>query len=312
MNQRKKSVLITIGLSLVLLIIVACASEEIAPVTAQPVAKATPQPVAQATAQPVVEAPKPAPKPLSTYEVELTPLTPADCGRCHASVFNQIKGEGGKHKIDCTKCHTKFHVYNPVKQNWNDIMPQCKTCHGLIHGEKFAACAQCHSNPHAPKTQMVMTGEAAKACGECHAKVGQQLQKNPSKHTKVDCASCHHSKHGYIPSCMECHKPHSANQTVKDCLACHPVHSPLTISYAISTPNDVCGACHSAVYGKLKANASKHSTLTCAACHTKHRVIPKCDGCHSKPHGEAMLKKFPNCSACHVSAHEIPSKSVAK
>ena len=304
MNQRKKSVLITIGLSLVLLIIVACATEQIAPVTAQPVPQATAQ-----TAQPVVEAPKPAPKPLSPYEVELTPLTPADCGRCHASVFNQIKAEGGKHKIDCTKCHTKFHQYNPVKQNWNEIMPQCKTCHGLIHGEKFAVCATCHSNPHAPKTQMTMSAEMSKVCGDCHTKTAKVLKDNPSKHTKVDCSACHHNKHGYIPSCMECHKPHSANQTVKDCLVCHPVHSPLVIKYPENTANDVCGGCHSAVYSKIKNTSSKHGQVACAKCHTRHKYLPKCQDCHAKPHGESLLKKFPNCLQCHGDVHDLPAKS---
>ena len=300
MNQRKKSVLITIGLSLVLLIIVACATEQIAPVTAQPVPQATAQ-----TAQPVVEAPKP----LSPYEVALTPLTPADCGRCHASVFNQIKTEGGKHKIDCTKCHTKFHQYNPVKQNWNEIMPQCKTCHGLIHGEKFAVCATCHSNPHAPKTQMTMSAEMSKVCGDCHTKTAKVLKDNPSKHTKVDCSACHHNKHGYIPSCMECHKPHSANQTVKDCLVCHPVHSPLVIKYPENTANDVCGGCHSAVYNKIKNTASKHGQVACAKCHTRHKYLPKCQDCHAKPHGESLLKKFPNCLQCHGDVHDLPAKS---
>jgi len=300
MNQRKKSVLITIGLSLVLLIIVACATEQMAPVTAQPVPQATAQ-----TAQPVVEAPKP----LSPYEVELTPLTPADCGRCHASVFNQIKAEGGKHKIDCTKCHTKFHQYNPVKQNWSESMPQCKTCHGLIHGEKFAVCATCHSNPHAPKTQMTMSAEMSKVCGDCHTKTAKVLKDNPSKHTKVDCSACHHNKHGYIPSCMECHKPHSANQTVKDCLVCHPVHSPLVIKYPENTGNVVCGGCHSAVFNKIKHTASKHGQVACAKCHTRHKYLPKCEDCHAKPHGESLLKKFPNCLQCHGDVHDLPAKS---
>ncbi|NWF98697.1 MAG: cytochrome C [Nitrospirae bacterium] len=311
--KQKKIVLLTGCTLLLLLVIIACAAAPVAPPQSQQppmqVAAAPQTPPAQ---QPVVEPPKPSPKPKDVYEMEISPLTPADCARCHPGVFNEIKGEGGKHKFDCQKCHTKFHQYNPVKQNWNEIMPQCKTCHGLIHGEKFAACATCHSNPHAPKTQMTMSAEMSKVCGDCHTKVGQEVKTNVSKHTNVACSSCHHDKHGYIPSCMECHKPHTSTLTVKECLACHPVHSPLKISYPISTVNDICGSCHGVVYGKLKANASKHSTLTCASCHTKHRFIPKCEDCHSKPHGEALLKKFPNCADCHVGAHDLPSKSISK
>jgi hypothetical protein len=309
MNQKKKSILLRVGLSLVLLIIAACATEQTVSTTVPPVPQATTQ--APQTAQPATEAPKPA-STISPYDAELTPLTAADCGRCHASVFNQIKTDGGKHKIDCTKCHAKYHVYNPVKQNWNDIMPKCQTCHGLIHGEKFATCATCHSSPHAPKTQMTMSAEMSKVCGDCHAKVGQELQANPSKHTKVECSSCHHNKHGYIPSCMECHKPHSAKQTVKDCLVCHPVHKPLVIKYPDNTANEVCGGCHSAVFGKISNTLSKHGQVSCAKCHTRHKFIPKCEDCHGKPHGAVVLKKFPNCLQCHVDVHDLPSKSGKK
>jgi predicted CXXCH cytochrome family protein len=307
MDSKKRTVVLLTGSLLLLFAIFACASQQMAPV-AQPAASAAPkQEIVAQKAEPA-----PPPKPASPYAVEVSPLTPADCARCHSSVFNQIKNEGGKHKIDCVQCHTKFHAYNPVKQNWQEIMPKCQTCHGLIHGDKFAACSACHSNPHAPKTQMAMTAEFGKACGDCHAKVGQELQKNPSKHTKVQCVQCHHNKHGYIPSCMECHKPHSAEQTVKDCLACHPVHNPLKIAYPDTVKNDVCGGCHAAAFSKIRATTSKHGQVACAKCHSRHRYIPKCEECHGKPHGDVVLKKFPNCLQCHVDVHDLPSKTGKK
>lgn len=305
MESKKRAALLITGCILLLFVIMACASQQVAPVSQQPE-------VALATKAEVAPPPKEEVKPANPYDMEIKPLTPAECARCHSSVFNLIKKEGGKHKIDCVQCHTKYHAYNPVKQNWDEIMPKCKTCHGLIHGEKFASCAACHSNPHAPKTQMAMSAEFSKVCGDCHAKVGQELQKNPSKHTKVQCAQCHHQKHGYIPSCMECHKPHSAEQTVKDCLTCHPVHTPLVIKYPETTSNNVCGGCHSAVFNKIKATTSKHGQVACAKCHSKHKYIPKCEECHGKPHGEVVLKKFPNCLQCHVDVHDLPSKSGKK
>lgn len=306
MESKKRAAILITGCILLLFAIMACASQQVAPVAEKP----EPAPVQKAEAAP--PPPKEEAKPASFYDMEVKPLTPAECARCHSSVFNEIKKEGGKHKIDCVSCHTKFHAYNPKKQNWDEIMPKCKTCHGLIHGDKFAACASCHSNPHAPKTQMAMSADFAKVCGDCHAKVGQQLQKNPSKHTKVQCAQCHHQKHGYIPSCMECHKPHTPEQQVKDCLVCHPVHTPLIIKYPDTTANNVCGGCHSTVNDKIKTTASKHGQVACAKCHTSHKYIPKCEECHGKPHGEVVLKKFPNCLQCHVDVHDLPSKGSKK
>lgn len=314
MQHKIRNALLIGSLFFLLLIIVACASEQFAPVTQQPEAtSAQKTAAAPAAAKPEAPpAPKPEVKPQSPYAMEIAPLTPADCARCHPSVFNMIKNDGGKHKIDCVRCHTKFHVYNPVKQNWDDIMPKCQTCHGLIHGQKFAACSGCHSEPHAPKKE-IAGAELNKVCGDCHTKVGQELQLNPSKHTKVDCAMCHHTKHGFIPSCMECHKPHSSDQTVKDCLACHPVHSPLKITYADTVKNEVCGACHAPVYSKIKATTSKHGQVACAKCHhSKHKYIPQCKECHGQPHGEVVLKKFPNCLQCHIDVHDLPSKSGKK
>lgn len=253
--------------------------------------------------------PAAAPKQASSlYSAEVTPLTPAECGRCHSSIYYQLRNEGGKHQLECTKCHAKFHAYNPIKQNWKEIMPKCQTCHGLFHGDKVTSCGECHSEPHAPKKQIAASAELAKMCNDCHGKVGQELQQNLSKHTKVQCASCHHDRHGYIPSCMECHKPHTANQTVKECLACHPVHSPLKIAYPKTTGNAVCGGCHSAAYNKIQTTLSRHGQVACAECHSKHRYIPKCEECHAKPHGDAVLKKFPNCLQCHIDVHDIPSK----
>jgi predicted CXXCH cytochrome family protein len=298
MRNKKKVIVLAGILALVLIALFSCASQQVAP--------EKPAQVAQAPAQP--ETPTVEVKPKSPYEADIKPLAPADCARCHFSVFSQIKTEGGKHKLDCTQCHVKYHAFNPKKQNWDEIMPKCETCHGKYHGDKFVACMQCHA-PHAPKTQIAVNAETAKTCADCHGKVAQEIQKVPTKHTKVACATCHHSKHGLIPSCMQCHKPHAQGQTDKDCLSCHPAHSPLNITYSQMVPNAVCGGCHKAVFDKLMNNPSKHGAVSCATCHTKHRFIPKCEGCHGKPHGEGLIKKFPDCSQCHISAHDLPSKA---
>ncbi len=312
MNHKNKVAILTGSLFLLLFVIYACASQQIAPGAAesqiqQVAAVQDTAPVMQVAAAQNAPAPPPA-QPKSLYEMDIKPLTPAECGSCHYSVFSQIRDEGGKHQLECTKCHTKFHAYNPVKQNWKDIMPKCEECHGKFHGETFTVCMDCHSEPHAPKKQITVSADLNKACGDCHGKVNKELQANPSKHTQVACGMCHHQKHGYIPSCMECHKPHDPSQTEdKECLACHPVHSPLVIAYPQTVANEVCGGCHSAVYNKLTSSKSKHGQVACAACHTKHRYVPQCQECHGQPHGEVVLKKFPDCLACHVDVHDLPS-----
>jgi len=308
MDHKKKSFFLSASLFAVLFIIFACASQQVAPVSAEPEIQPQPQiqqvaQVQEKTPEPVVES-----KPKSLYEQDVKPLTPVECARCHYSVFSQIKNDGGKHQLECTFCHKKFHAYNPIKQNWNEIMPKCQECHGLYHGEKVTNCAECHSKPHAPKNQMTMSEDLATACSDCHGAVSQELQNNPSKHTQVACSMCHHDKHGYIPSCAECHKPHTLSHTEdKECMACHPVHMPLNISYPQTVSNDVCGGCHQAVYDKLSNSTSKHRTVACAACHTKHKYIPQCQECHGQPHGEVVLKKFPDCLACHGDVHDLPS-----
>ncbi len=298
--ERKRRITLLAGLVgiVFLLMLATCALEPSARPTAEPPAAPKPEEAKE-------EIPA---KEVSPYAIEVKPLTAAECARCHFSVFNQIKKEGGKHQIECATCHTKYHVYSPVKQNWNEIMPKCETCHGLFHGKKYESCSTCHREPHAPKKQIPVSAELGKACVDCHGAVSQEVQKYQSKHTKLACSACHRDRHGYVPSCMECHKPHTAAMTVEDCLACHPVHSPLRISYAENVSNELCGSCHSKVYDQVKATASKHGQVACAKCHySTHRYIPRCEECHGKPHGEALAQKFPRCLDCHIDVHNLPS-----
>ncbi|WP_051920408.1 hypothetical protein [Thermodesulfobacterium hydrogeniphilum] len=245
----------------------------------------------------------------SVYNFEAKPLNIEECARCHYSIFKLIKEQGGKHKkVKCTDCHTQFHVYNPVKKNWAEIMPKCTTCHGLIHGGNFTACLSCHSDPHAPITKLKVTPELAKACAQCHPNIPKEMKAFPSKHMQVACASCHHTKHGYIPDCLECHKPHREGQTTKQCLVCHPAHTPLNIKFTKQTPNEDCKACHQTEYHKIAITKSKHHNVACVQCHTKHKEIPKCERCHGKPHGASLHAKFPNCLQCHIDVHNLPIK----
>ncbi len=251
------------------------------------------------------------------YEVTPPPLKPVDCGHCHVNQFTDLKKSKTKHRFDCKKCHTQFHVYNPRKKNYERIMPKCTRCHGLKHGEAFPNCMECHQNPHSPRTiafsqvEKKIKGKDGKpvvSCAVCHSSEGTEFAKYPTKHNvEVNCQGCHADKHGYIPSCLDCHEPHVEGQAYKDCLVCHSPHSAKRIKkYPEDTPSNVCGSCHTQIYSNLQTNHTKHSELHCATCHVKHGQIPKCQQCHGLPHGKALHKRFPKCLECHKDPHNLP------
>ena len=256
------------------------------------------------------------PQKTPAYSQPIKPLTTADCARCHKYEFNTIKEKGGKHQLKCTFCHEKFRVYNPVKKNWKEIMPKCTNCHPLVHGKRFSNCERCHSNPHAPKVGMKLNRYFKRNCSKCHPAEYKLTVKYPSKHTKIGCTACHHTVHGYIPRCAECHKGkahYSCVPTDKACERCHNPHKPLAIPpFAKNIPNSICAGCHKVEAKKIATTRSKHHNVPCVACHIKHKFIPKCTMCHPHPHSKAILKKFPNCLQCHIDVHNLPVKKSEK
>jgi len=241
------------------------------------------------------------------YAVDPAPMTVAECGRCHRSHFLAIKQNGGKHRIDCQACHMAYHVYNPRRDNYAAIMPQCASCHPLVHGEKHAACLGCHDNPHAPRLLQNLQ-QLSKFCGDCHRGPSGELAQFPSAHTKQACVACHSERHGRIPVCAECHQTHYAGQPADSCLTCHPVHKPLQISFTATTAPINCSTCHAEAYGHWTATKSKHGKVNCTACHTRHALIPACVDCHKAPHDAKMLARFKGCLECHLDPHDPPVK----
>ncbi|MDY0292376.1 MAG: hypothetical protein RBR02_08590 [Desulfuromonadaceae bacterium] len=240
------------------------------------------------------------------YALDLKPLTTPECGRCHFSVFTDIKDEGGKHQLDCTYCHEEFHTYKPGR-NWADVVPACTTCHGAAHGESYMACLACHENAHAPISSMIGLDQLEPDCAKCHEPQGQELVQNPSAHTELSCSSCHHTQHGNIPDCVECHaQPHVAFEQNSGCVGCHPVHSPTNIEYGQDVANNVCAGCHQSVNSLLVNSPKKHSTLSCVYCHAqKHGYLPACQDCHGKPHSDTLLSRFNACTDCHGEPHAL-------
>ncbi|KIH76354.1 hypothetical protein GFER_11310 [Geoalkalibacter ferrihydriticus DSM 17813] len=249
----------------------------------------------------------PAPEPArDPYDVEIVPLTLAQCGQCHPTYFEAIRDEGGKHRFDCRECHEVFHAYSPVRQNWDDIMPDCASCHTLPHGEKLTDCLGCHINPHAPLYIPYAQTPVADVCADCHGGPAAELAQFPSLHTEQDCTLCHYDQHGYVPSCFECHGPHYQGQPLVSCAECHPVHKPLEMTFTATTGARTCEACHTTAYTDWEKTPSKHGQVNCTVCHTDHGLIPTCASCHGAPHSANLHERFPNCLTCHLNVHDLP------
>ena len=267
---------------------------------------AQPEKVATAEATKAVE------QTVNVYDVAVKPLTSGECAQCHMDQFTRIKKDGGKHVgVGCTDCHEVYHAYNPLKNNYAEIMPKCSACHDDPHGKDKAVqkCADCHADPHRPVVAIPDPSNIELQCRPCHAQVAQIVIKNPSKHTDEDCSSCHSESHGRIPDCSECHENHSSMVTMNspECLACHPVHEPLQIAYSGEVEkNLICAGCHDVPFEDLKTHQTKHTELACAECHPTHKELMACQDCHGDaPHNPAIHKKYPKCGDCHGIAHDL-------
>ena len=244
------------------------------------------------------------------YAVEGQTKGIEECARCHKRICDLIIAQGGKHKIECERCHEQFHVdtkgTGDVHQE--DILPKCESCHKQVHGADLALCSECHIEAHAP---LNIPAERAleSGCYICHPEVDREMKTYVTQHTDMlYCSSCHHTRHRHVPECMECHNPHATGMTHAECLTCHPPHKALQVAYAEDIPSESCAVCHRDVYDTLKQSGRKHRKVSCAKCHPeKHRNILRCKECHPDVHGDEMMEKFRLCGSCHGVAHNIES-----
>lgn len=226
-----------------------------------------------------------------------------ECVRCHAGRVNDIATAGGKHRsVPCVGCH--FGHPPDVKKP----IALCSKCHLKTRKAHFelTGCLDCHTNPHTP---LRITFKDKDACQNCHARQKEQLTANKSKHTALDCITCH-DVHRKVPECTMCHVPHSSKIT-GGCKQCHQAHMPKPATYSSEIPSSNCGVCHEKVAALLSASPSKHKSLECAFCHkNKHKTIPACQDCHGSPHPAGIRVKFPKCGMCHNIAHDLNNWNV--
>lgn len=251
---------------------------------------------------------KPAPEKdlLDLYAAEAQLIKPAECGRCHSRFYYLIKTEGGKHRIDCKLCHVQFHVHFPGKVEYKEILPKCSACHEQVHGADLAQCSECHTNAHTP---MNISAKSAleRGCYMCHPDVDKEMKTYITQHTELYCSTCHHTRHRYVPECMECHRPHAEEMTQAMCLTCHPPHKARQVVYPEDIRREACAGCHQDAYNKLEQSGTIHSGFSCARCHPEHQAIKRCRECHPEPHlnRPALLQKYPACGRCHGVAHNV-------
>jgi hypothetical protein len=224
------------------------------------------------------------------------------CRECHKQIVGLMETQGGKHKIGCDRCHEQFHVDINVPGRV-PILPKCETCHKQVHGPDLALCLKCHTETHAPVN--IPAGRALEhGCYLCHPKADKEMKTHITKHTELYCHSCHHTRHRYVPKCVECHQPHIRGMTQADCSTCHPHHKAIQVVYPQDIPPETCASCHRRTYDMLKNHKSKHSAVGCAKCHPKHRIIMKCQKCH-QIQCKGMTKEIRVCDKCHGVAHSV-------
>jgi len=227
------------------------------------------------------------------------PLTKEDCVKCHPGPPADIATAGGKHRyVPCMGCHAGHPptVKKPI--------PQCSKCHLKTRKAHYELrdCLTCHKNPHTP---LIISLAGTEACKNCHAQQIAQLRDNKSKHSALNCSTCH-SVHRQVPQCTQCHKPHAGELAAAECNKCHKAHMPKVVTYADDIPSKDCGTCHRQAFDLLNSGLAKHKTLACAFCHkARHRMVPKCQDCHGTPHPAAMIAKFKKCGDCHSIAHNL-------
>lgn len=296
----------------------------------------------------------------SNYNAEDIPHTKeysrVNCGECHSDVqklyaeclHGKAKAKGDPLAPLCQDCHGNHNIL-PVKDHNSAVAPMkipflCGKCHRegspvqlqrdipqdrilenyseSIHGEGLlkkglvvsATCVSCHSAhrilPHTDSRSTISRQNIASTCSNCHAEI-------ETVHRKIIKGELWEKQEHVLPACVDCHQPHEIRRAYydfgmadKDCLECHDNPN-------IKASDD--GRSLSVDYDEIKH--SRHSTISCAQCHTEVNVSKKracesiqnkvdCSSCHAEigaeysvsMHGTLNAKmdsNAPTCKECH-------------
>ena len=162
----------------------------------------------------------------------------AACASCHKDVHNGTLG------ATCQTCHATSVAFKDTRKGFDHgktkypltgahATTPCESCHktkGDYRIARFAACEDCHKNPHQPAlgtctTCHVTTSFKTLAEGQKfdHAKTGYPLR---GRHATVACQTCHVKPTTLVrlkyARCADCHQDaHKGLFPAEDCAACH-------------------------------------------------------------------------------------------
>jgi Cytochrome c7 and related cytochrome c len=256
------------------------------------------------------------------------PLPFANCVDCHKPDPHKGQFASRPKKGECAECHSvdgwkpssfgvKEHDASGYPLRGKHIKVECDKCHlpagkDTIYKVKFAACTDCHKDPH---DRQFVAAPYENKCEGCHTVADfHRSTFTIAKHQKTRFALT--GAHAAVP-CSDCHKVGAAGRTDKvlpfvfkdmTCTACHEdVHhgefkDRMAQRRADGTPLG-CEACHDT---RSWANVSgfDHSKTKFPLLGA-HRAV-KCGDCHKVPIGEKQIqfKGTPvACEACHKDAH---------
>ena len=140
-----------------------------------------------------------------------------ECRTCHPEQKTETEKHPSAHAAtSCVECHYDSHGF----------ITSCAECHEEPHatGVDDAGCIACHP-PHSPLEVRYSEDVANHICAGCHSDVNDKLSGSNEGHAFLQCVLCHADKHGYVPTCQDCHEAtmHSEEmlKEFKGCLDCH-------------------------------------------------------------------------------------------
>jgi hypothetical protein len=254
----------------------------------------------------------------------------SSCSSCHMDVHRGALGP------DCAACHSTKTAFKDLGGQFNHAKAAfpllgahravaCAACHvnGRFKGLKFAACTDCHRDPHA---RPAVIGVAAAqrqpfgpTCTACHTNDSWRTRKINhtsqtafplnGRHASVDCVACHRQSAVRVQlkgdTCAACHADPHKGTFRQDCKACHNEssfkdapfdHAATTFALTGKHQGLACGACH------------KNAALTSTAAPPRRGAATPRPAPRTAPRPSAVAADFRGlktaCVSCHADVHQ--------